>query len=536
MVWRRNLKLLLGLSALVFACQNCTSNRFLSTKSEPALSNVRSSDGQVFDGKLRILHHLVDGYTCEGRLVPESVLFRDTQTSWHWIKNNPDKCAAAEKTITDGITYDEATKTAVFEGKTYVPPLPYYVSASEDPNLADENLMDGICADVNGLCSLRAAVEQSVPVSLTEAVSIKVASGTYKLTNTMNLWILTPDSYPVQITGDSPQTTILDGTGSVPPLFVRSFTSSLISIENLTFQNGHNRTATAGSAIEFSASQFFAQDQASPSASYSINNCIFQNNGNSFAVVYVSPNSGSLQVHRSQFINNTENALQFDTSTSLLVEDSNFSKNSSLSILAFKNSGTVMIRNSSFIENYGGPRLYDCKNCLLENISSYKNFSYGMYVATTSSSPNFNVTVRQATIYDNGSPVTANSGMSTNLALYFKDVTNTLSLSNSILAMPPGSSYPNCIGAAGAGQSILGTNNLINDSSCQVSGSGNIKGDPMLSAAAGNGGFTPTLMPQSGSPAINAGSNALCTALDQRGHSRAATSLDPCDMGAVETP
>jgi hypothetical protein len=56
-------------------------------------------------------------------------------------------------------------------------------------------------------------------------------------------------------------------------------------------------------------------------------------------------------------------------------------------------------------------------------------------------------------------------------------------------------------------------------------------GDPKLGALADNGGPTKTLLPQSGSPAINGG-KAPCPATDQRGVARPQGGA--CDVGAVE--
>ena len=56
-------------------------------------------------------------------------------------------------------------------------------------------------------------------------------------------------------------------------------------------------------------------------------------------------------------------------------------------------------------------------------------------------------------------------------------------------------------------------------------------GNVLLGPLADNGGPTPTHLPQTGSAAINAGSNSVCTVLDQRGYVR----IDgACDSGAVE--
>ena len=53
-----------------------------------------------------------------------------------------------------------------------------------------------------------------------------------------------------------------------------------------------------------------------------------------------------------------------------------------------------------------------------------------------------------------------------------------------------------------------------------------------LGPLADNGGLTKTHLPQTGSPALDFGTNTGCPATDQRGQSRPVNST--CDVGAVE--
>jgi hypothetical protein len=75
--------------------------------------------------------------------------------------------------------------------------------------------------------------------------------------------------------------------------------------------------------------------------------------------------------------------------------------------------------------------------------------------------------------------------------------------------------------------------------SCGLSGAGNLPNtNPLLGPLANNGGPTFTHLPQAGSPAIDAGSNAACQAVDQRGVARPVDGngdgTATCDIGAVE--
>jgi hypothetical protein len=521
---------LTGWIIISFGFQNCTGTKFTSLDVPASVAGIKLGDGQVFDGKLRITHHIVDGFTCEGRPAPESILYQAPQKPWHLIQNTESKCAALEKDVLEGVAYDEATKTALYEGKKYVPPRPYDVSAKEDPNLPDTNLMDGVCWDANGSCSLRAAVEQSAQTSVIIPVVVNVPAGTYKLTDAVNLWMLTPDANSVRIQGEDKSLTILDGQGAHPHFFIRSFTKSPVMIENLSLINGRDPQAIFASSIRVSASEFYSGD-VSPDADVRINNCRFENNDNSAGVVYVSPDSGHLQVQRSQFQNNGSTTIYADQSNGLLVDESSFTNGRNRGIVISKNSGSVVIQNSSFSQNYTAIDVGNCSNCRMENITVADNAMNGVVIQSTSSGSQFNILIQQATFYGNGYMAQTYGWAESNLSFGFQDSANYLTLNNSILAQPIGSSQKNCDGWSSLSRRMVATHSIISDSTCDISGSGNIFTDPKLGALADNGGLSQTLMPLTGSPAIDSGAGAVCSARDQRGFSRPSLK---CDIGSVE--
>jgi hypothetical protein len=81
-------------------------------------------------------------------------------------------------------------------------------------------------------------------------------------------------------------------------------------------------------------------------------------------------------------------------------------------------------------------------------------------------------------------------------------------------------------------QQIVAVNSVFDDNSCDVSGSGNRFIDPQLGVPATNVGLTSTISPLAGSPLIDAGDDASCLPLDQRGLPR--PTRNHCDIGAVE--
>ena len=106
-----------------------------------------------------------------------------------------------------------------------------------------------------------------------------------------------------------------------------------------------------------------------------------------------------------------------------------------------------------------------------------------------------------------------------------------LQMTNTIVA---GNTAGACSGAA----TSLG-NNLDDDGSCALTAAGDLSGvNPLLSPLADNGGATPTHALMAGSPAIDAGSNAACPTIDQRGVTRPADGDADgalvCDIGAYE--
>ncbi len=104
--------------------------------------------------------------------------------------------------------------------------------------------------------------------------------------------------------------------------------------------------------------------------------------------------------------------------------------------------------------------------------------------------------------------------------------TGAVLLANSIVGSPGSTS--SCFGVM-----IDNGNNLCGDTSAAFSAPGSLNNvDPRLGPLANNGGPTPTLALLFGSPAIDAGDDAHCPAVDQRGVTRPA--LSHCDIGAYE--
>jgi hypothetical protein len=136
------------------------------------------------------------------------------------------------------------------------------------------------------------------------------------------------------------------------------------------------------------------------------------------------------------------------------------------------------------------------------------------------------VNLTNVTVAENVSPA---SGPADVFVGTFTEASATLTLANSIVA----SSQDNCFFAPwGSGIVTLTAdhNNAFTDATCFAGPSDQVVADAGLGPLADNGGPTQTHALQTGSPAIDAGDNAVCPVTDQRGVARDAA----CDVGSFE--
>ncbi len=261
-------------------------------------------------------------------------------------------------------------------------------------------------------------------------------------------------------------------------------------------------------------------------------------------------NSGSLLLQRTLLINNESDlqggAVYNGTGASLAVYGSTFLGNRVKDPVAglgdgagIYNLGTLNVFESTFFANRAkrsGGAIYTATGSativnatLAENSADYD--AAGDPVVNTGgqgggifAGASAGTSLRNVTIERNNADIAGGIWNGGNVRMG-----NTI-VANSSVSADNGTPSLNCDG----GSVISDGHNLIGDNSCVTGGdASDLRSvNPMLSFINPNGGPTDTLLPLIGSPAIDAGDNALCPAQDQRGVVRPVGSA--CDIGAVE--
>lgn len=504
------------------ACSVAT--RFNSLDLSSSLKSELSGNGGGYEGKLRVLHHYENGFTCgEGKPQPESILIRKNATDWVVIRNTKKTCAAVDQSPVSQVDYDDVTKVAYFEGRQYIPPKPYIVDPNEDPNLPDVKLIDGVCEDINGKCSLRASIENAGLATWTADTLVQITSATYKINKPIHL-VTSHNSHTILFQGQGAQTTIFDGQGITDLLKIDPM-SGTVAIDGVTFQNAVvTSETTAAPGVALSMDGF--------NTKLIVSNSLFKNNKGSNTLYSIGANN--IEIRRSQFINNVSDrgTLYFFTANSVLVDQSTIDGGRIAGIYILGGGITQATISNSFVGNGAnfGVLLDTCSGCKILNSTIANNGGTGLKIYSFQPKANLDVLLNNVTLANNGS-----TGDDSNMDVDFQNnPTYKVILNNSILVNKP-TGMPNCYfsPATNSTHTIVATNSLFDDTTCSVTGSGNVYVvDPQLSAVGPHGGPTPTLLPSLTSPVLNAGDPLTCSAQDQRGVVRPAN----CDIGAVEIP
>jgi uncharacterized repeat protein (TIGR01451 family) len=194
----------------------------------------------------------------------------------------------------------------------------------------------------------------------------------------------------------------------------------------------------------------------------------------------------------------------YDGSTGqLLIESSTFSDNTGYNGGAIETGAPTTIVNSTFTGNHAGSPIYNGDAGAIEALSTLK--------------------LTNDTIV--GNECFNGSGCGGGVSVSTAAVADTIIAENKSNE----GTLTNCDGTL----TITGPD-LEDGTECGFTTGGSKQAKPKLGPLADNGGPTETMLPESGSPAIDAGTNATCATHDQRGGVRPAPGGGPCDIGAVE--
>jgi CSLREA domain-containing protein len=456
---------------------------------------------------------------------------------------------------------------------------PFLVNSTLDAS--DVNSGDGICetAAGNGVCTLRAAVNESNALPGEDAIIVPAGGYTLTMLETYE------DMYggglyitdTLTISGAGLTQTIIDGGGDALKSRIFAIGGPIqVEISGLTMRNGRPGQTGSGGGVFASGSSTLTLTNVIISGcySYAAGGIAIGSNLNLISTTLINNRSsaaGGILAGTGSVITITDSAIISNVATgsnvggggliiasgataiikrsviasntainggggggiysdgALTIEDSIIQYNANVGIYT---NGPFVLKRSTIDHNHGGGIAINSGGAALINSTiSFNTTDWhggGLYI---SQGP---VTLQNVTIGDNVADSDHN-GAGVGGGIY--NTGHPVSLVNSIVARNSDSGQaPDCSGIL-ASQDY----NLIQQlSGCTLTGvlTHTITGrDPLLGRLQNNGGTTWTRALLPGSPAIDAGDNLSCETTDQRGFSRPYDSSGNgaiCDIGAYE--
>jgi CSLREA domain-containing protein len=379
---------------------------------------------------------------------------------------------------------------------------------------------DGVCEVTPGVgdCSLRAAVMEANAEAGTNDIEIGDGN-TYQLGSGGGLTI----SDSVSINGHS----TINGGGPVI-----SVTGGGADIAGATISGGTNLGDGGGIFV-------------SPDASLVLENATVTGNraddGGGIAAL------GATQLFSSRVVGNTATGETFDEATLDGFGGGIFAN------------GQLLVRRSTIENNAGasgsgitaaGHAAVDIESSLIDETVNHENQFVNVVDSLIVGSSSAAVTINESTVEDDvndaalqgvfsitGSTIDGSSalvfGPSTTATVAASALHSSLAVCGTAATLPLSTSTPPHVTSGGY--------NVVSDSSCGFSATGDVQGVALLLGfLADAGGPTKTRAPFANSPVVNLipASNQLCTAsaTDQRGDTRPRVAGDACDAGAFEGP
>ena len=356
---------------------------------------------------------------------------------------------------------------------------------------SDDNPGNGICADADGNCTLRAAVQEANALAGDDTIVLSAA--TYTLSGAAGDDLALSGDLDITdtatITGVETASTVIDG-GGVDRIFDIDPSGIGVSatISNLTIRNG-NLPGESGGGVRNRGTLLLDNTTVSGNVSGIDGGGLLNLGTLTLQSGTVSANSAA--ANGAGVFNGSGSSLTVTRSTL----SSNTATGTSSSGGGIFNNGVALDLTNSTITN---------------NTANSTGGGISNNTGATATLVNNTISNNTATVGSGGGIINA----------------GTATLTNTIVA---NNLNDNCSGSIAS----LG-NNLDSGSTCGF-GAGDISGqNPLLGALADNGGPTQTRALLAGSPAIDNGNNAACPMTDQRGVMRPYPTGGTCDIGAFE--
>jgi CSLREA domain-containing protein len=378
---------------------------------------------------------------------------------------------------------------------------------------------DGICSWMTGICTLRAAIQESN--AWPGADVIQIAAGTYTLSiaGAGEDLAVTGDldiRDTVTIEGASAATTVIDANAIDRVFDVQPMSAATLSvaIRDMTIREGA-LTDAGGAGIRHDDDGTLTVEDAVLTENH-VSGTVSAATGGAID----AGGTGSLELRRLVLSQNSANrgGAIFHNGP-LAIWDSTFEANTAaVNGSAIESYDQGSVERCTFAGNQtavGSTLDLNAGSFTLQNSTLSGNTSGAATIGASGSS----LSLESVTMFDNLAP---GAGL--------RAYAGTTAIVNSVLWETAG--VPACDLSGGTIVSL--GHNLDDDDTCGA-GPGDLPiQNPQLAPLTDNGGLTETHLPAPGSPLANTGLDSACQIEDQRGYLRNLGPANACDIGSVE--